>query len=95
MPPDTEVKAPVLAVFWANSTTIVKLKRRSKKRGMVHARVYYRSKKHRAVIVALNRKIKWVLNLKRYSAKWALIVQWYVTYAGAWRLTPVRMTSCV
>ena len=95
MPPDPVVKAPLLAVFWANSTTVLKSGRREKKLGMVHARVYYRIRKHKAVMSSLNRKITWLLNLKKYNGKWALIVQWDVTYAGAWTKTPVRITSCV
>ena len=89
VPPVTHVKAPFLAVFWANSTTMIKRRgHRTRKRGVVRARSYDRRHDGKA-IARINKKIKLVFKLKHYRAKWAFLVTWIVTYAGGWKKTPV------
>ena len=94
VPPVTHVKVPLLAVYWANSTTIIKTNGRRKARGKVRARSY-NLRRGKTVIRLLNKKIKYLFKKRKYSAKWAFIVNWDVTYSGGSKTSPVSRTARV
>ena len=90
--PVTRVHVPLLAVFWANCSTIVKSRRTSGyvNTGQVVGRLYVRRKKRRSYVIRyVNQKIYRMFRTK-YRAKWVFIATWDVTLAGATKYTPVQ-----
>ena len=96
VPPRTGVKAPLLAVFWANSATKIRRGRRRIRVGVVRARSYtiFGSAIEKRVLRSLNFRIRWLFRT-RYNAKWAFIVKWMVTPYATRRKPSVSRTLLV
>jgi len=87
LPPDIKLRVPFIAPFWANITTKVNVKGKTRTQGHVLTRLIKGSKSK--VVTIWQNYIKKKFKI-RYKSQKLLLVEWlHVTYAGGSRKTEV------